>query len=151
MEMKKMFTDKIDGIYNIDQYEDPNTAWEVLESLANDRGMDDNMKFAFNRNFYGYIKDYEQKFDTEIMRPVKHGVEYLLSLSLDDREKIYLKGDFWGRTWKLLDPNSQYGIAWKSESGTARFPSQYMHFVKIVFMNDLHKHLSKVVLEKKEA
>lgn len=141
--MKELYKKESNELFNPEQYANFETAWQVLTKLANDRSMPEKQKHAFNRNFYGYVAKLQHIFDVDILRPVKHGVEYLISLSPDDREKMYLEGDFWGRTWKLLDDNAPYGSCWRAESGTAKFPSQYMHLCKIVFLNDLHKKVYK--------
>ena len=148
-EMKGIFEEKEYDLYDPEQYDDPAVAWEVLTALAYDRSMSEEEKASFNRNFYGYIVAFQSRFGVEILRPVARGVDYLLSLSPDDRDRMFLKGDFYGKTWKLLDKNSLYGMAWRPETKTCRFPSQYLHLAKVVFLNDLHKMLKKSELIKK--
>ncbi len=139
MTLTEKLTSQITSIYSAADFNDSLEALEALEKIANNKGMDEQKKTSFNRNFYTFLRDIETTFEEELILPTSKGISYLAALEATDRERIDIMGDEYKFSFKLIDGSERFQPAWNPETGKTRFPSQFLFFVRVVLMNGFDK------------
>ena len=140
MNLRESLTTQITSIYNPADYSTVHEALIALETLAKDKSMPETVKIAFNNNFYNFLRSMCKHFgESDLVDITSKGIAHLASMTAEQRERVNLIGDETKFSFALIDGSERYMSAWVPETGKTRFPSQFIHFLKVVLLNDLDK------------